>query len=130
MQVSESMVLSKIENQTCIVQNLDVLQIAWEYIYTFPLPLVAKTLALGSANGTAVNTFYLRSNRLANSNDTGVVAPNHDTIYSQAWLDLSQVSTLYLHCAPESVSRACSAIKAFLPSHHVSYLSRPISCPS
>ena len=52
---------------------------------------MAKTLALGSANGTAVNTFYLRSNRLATSNDTAVVAPNHDTIYSQAWLDLSQV---------------------------------------
>lgn len=67
------------------------LQIAWEYIYTFPVPLVAKTLALGSANGTAVNTFYLRSSRLANSNDTAVVTPNHDTIYSQAWLDLSQV---------------------------------------
>ena len=66
-------------------------QIAWEYIYSFPIPFVAKTLALGSANGTAVNTFYLRSNRLATSNDTAVVAPNHDTIYSQGWLDLSQV---------------------------------------
>lgn len=68
-----------------------VSQIAWEYIYSFPIPFVAKTLALGSANGTAVNTFYQRSNRLANSNDTTVVAPNHDTIYDQAWLDLSQV---------------------------------------
>nr|QOL01276.1 putative extracellular protein TR9_078 [Trebouxia lynnae] len=67
-----------------------IAQIAWEYIYSFPIPFVAKTLALGSANGTAVNTFYLRSNRLATSNDTAVVAPNHDTIYSQGWLDLSQ----------------------------------------
>lgn len=47
---------------------------------------------MGSANGTAVNTFYFRNNRLATSNDTNVAAPNHDTLYSQAWLDLSQVA--------------------------------------
>lgn len=71
-------------------------QIAW---YTYPLPIVAKTLAVGSANGSAVNTFYARSNHLSTSNDTSVVAPNHDTIYSQSWLDLSQVRRLQA-CLP------------------------------
>ena len=67
------------------------MQIAWEYIYSYPLPVLAKTLASVSANGTAINTFYSKSNHLAVPSDNSLT-PNHDTIYSQAWLDLSQVT--------------------------------------
>ena len=66
-------------------------QIAWQYIITYPLPLIAKSLATASANGTAINTFHLSNDHLANYNDTGGVTPNHDTLYNQAFLDLSQV---------------------------------------
>ena len=66
-------------------------QIAWQYIVTYPLPLIAKSLAAASANATAINTFYLSNDHLANYNDTGGVTPNHDTLYNQAFLDLSQV---------------------------------------
>ena len=90
---------------SCLTSLCRCSQIAWEYIYTYPFPIVAKTLAVGTANGTAVNTFYLRSDHLATSNDTSVVAPNHDTIYSQAWLDLSQVRTRH-------VLRMCLAVAA------------------
>ncbi len=69
-----------------------LLQISWQYIATEPLPLVAKLLAAGSANGTASNSFYATSNHLYNYNDTTVNSPNHDTLYSQAFLDLSQAS--------------------------------------
>lgn len=66
-------------------------QIAWEYIYSYPLPIVAKTLAGGSANGTGANSFYAHVNHLSTPDDNGVVAPNHDTVYGSAFLDLSQV---------------------------------------
>ncbi len=65
-------------------------QIAWEYIYSYPLPVLAHTVASLSGNGTAVNTFYSKSNHLSVPADNSLT-PNHDTIYSQAELDLSQV---------------------------------------
>ena len=116
-----------------LVQHLGMLQIAWEYIYTFPVPLVAKTLALGSANGTAVNTFFLRSGRLANSNDTAVVAPNHDTIYSQAWLDLSQVLWHPRFSCTYPVHKRLPHVhtrKVALNMHHHDYLCTHLFCPS
>lgn len=59
---------------------------------TYPLPFIAKSLAANSGNATAINTFYASNTRLANYNDTGTVTPNHDTVYNQAFLDLSQAS--------------------------------------
>lgn len=67
------------------------LQVAWNYIVTYPLPLIAKSVAAATANGTAVNSFFLSNDHLSNYNDTGGVTPNHDTLYNQAFLDLSQV---------------------------------------
>ncbi|DBA92269.1 TPA: hypothetical protein ACH3X2_003703 [Trebouxia sp. C0005] len=66
-----------------------IAQIAWEYIYSYPLPVLAHTVASLSGNGTAVNTFYSKSNHLSVPADNSLT-PNHDTIYSQAELDLSQ----------------------------------------
>ena len=73
-----------------------MVQIAWEYIYSYPLPVLAKTVASVSANGTAINTFHSKSNHLTIPADNSLT-PNHDTIYSQAWLDLSQVNSS-VHC--------------------------------
>ena len=66
------------------------MQIAWEYIYSYPLPVLTKSLARVSLNGTAINTLSSRSNHLSIPSDNGLT-PNHDTIYTQGWLDLSQV---------------------------------------
>ncbi|KAL0038112.1 hypothetical protein WJX79_003329 [Trebouxia sp. C0005] len=66
----------------------EIAQIAWEYI-SYPLPVLAKSLASVSLNGTAINTFSSRSNHLSVPSDNGLT-PNHDTIYTQGWLDLSQ----------------------------------------
>ncbi|KAA6420889.1 MAG: hypothetical protein FRX49_09030 [Trebouxia sp. A1-2] len=72
-------------------------QIAWEYIYSYPLPVLAHTVASLSGNGTAVNTFYSKSNHLSVPADNSLT-PNHDTIYSQAELDLSQVMGMSYMC--------------------------------
>ncbi len=66
------------------------------YIYGYPLldtNRVFKTSTsvnvTDGAGGGPVNRFsHIR--RLANPSDTTVVAPNHDTLYSMAWLDLSR----------------------------------------
>ncbi|KAK9828758.1 hypothetical protein WJX72_001942 [[Myrmecia] bisecta] len=67
----------------------------WEYIYTWPLPILAKSYASVTANGTKINTYNLRATALSNVSSgatapAGGVTPNHDTLYSQAILDLSQ----------------------------------------
>lgn len=67
------------------------MQIAWNYIVTFPLPVLAKSLAGGSANATVINAFYTARLRLFTYTDTLVVTPNSDTLYISAFLDLSQV---------------------------------------
>ena len=72
------------------------LQASWEYIYSWPLTILAKTYASVSLNGTKPNQYNLRAQALANVSSGGLapaggVTPNHDTLYSQAILDLSQV---------------------------------------
>ena len=67
------------------------MQIAWNYIVTYPLPFVAKSLAANSGNATKINTFFASNDHLSNASDVGTVTPNHDTLYNQAFLDLSQV---------------------------------------
>lgn len=68
----------------------EIAEIAWEYIYSFPFPAVAKTLAADTGNATAVNTFYSSMGYLATPNDTDVPAPSRDLVTSNAFLDLSQ----------------------------------------
>lgn len=69
-------------------------QIAWNYIISYPFPFIAKSLAANSGNATAINTFYSSNTQLGNYNLTGTVTPNSDTLYNQAFLDLSQVPLL------------------------------------
>lgn len=60
--------------------------------------LRVQTYASVTANGTKVNVYNQRATALANVSSgatapAGGVTPNHDTLYAQAVLDLSQVST-------------------------------------
>ncbi|MDM5328239.1 DUF1254 domain-containing protein [Neobacillus sp. CF12] len=58
------------------------------YIYAYPLLEVAKTMQEFTKH-TPLNKFY-HMRELADSNFRDVVTPNNDTLYSQAWLDLSK----------------------------------------
>jgi hypothetical protein len=66
------------------------------YVYGIPLldsdRVFLTSTSVNVPNGSGggpVNTFsHVR--RLANPNDKTVVAPNHDTLYSMAWLDLTK----------------------------------------
>ncbi len=66
------------------------------YVYGIPLLDMNRVFQTSTSvnvpngsGGGAVNQFsHVR--RLANPNDKTVVAPNHDTLYSMAWLDLSR----------------------------------------
>ncbi|WP_088012041.1 DUF1254 domain-containing protein [Gottfriedia acidiceleris] len=58
------------------------------YLYGFPLVDMVKTMQIAMQK-TPLNTFsHMR--RLADPSDRDIVAPNNDTLYSQAWLDLSK----------------------------------------
>ncbi|KAK9796634.1 hypothetical protein WJX73_004944 [Symbiochloris irregularis] len=76
-------------------QSASLANTAWEYIYSWPLPILAKTYASVTGNGTKVNVYNQRATALANVSSgatapAGGVTPNHDTLYAQAVLDLSQ----------------------------------------
>ena len=76
-----------------------LLQAAWGYIYSWPLPILAKTYSSVSGNGTKINRYNQRAVALANVSSgatapAGGVTPNHDTLYAQAILDLSQVAVV------------------------------------
>ncbi len=65
------------------------------YVYGIPLLDMNRVFLTSTsvnvpngAGGGAVNQFS-NVRRLANPSDKTVVAPNHDTLYSMAWLDLS-----------------------------------------
>jgi len=79
---------------SCSLKSLQLclpsLQVTWEYIYSYPLPIIAKLFTGSTLNGTLVNAFNLRQTVLSNYT-TAIAGPNHDTLYTQAWLDLSQV---------------------------------------
>ena len=60
---------------------------AW--FYALPLIEMATTRARHLANGGAINRFN-PSRRLLDQDDRAVTTPNNDTLYSQAWLDLTK----------------------------------------
>ncbi|KAK9797406.1 hypothetical protein WJX73_006787 [Symbiochloris irregularis] len=65
-----------------------IAQAAWNFIWGYPLPIMGFTMASSLKHGP-VNEFQYAST-LSNASSTGVVTPNHDTLYSQVWLDLSE----------------------------------------
>jgi hypothetical protein len=64
------------------------------YLYAFPLVLVDATKTVStnaktpSANRAPVNQF-IHARKLLDASSRTVVSPNVDTIYTQAWLDVS-----------------------------------------
>lgn len=72
------------------------------YRYTFPLVLMdwskksATNAAAPDQNGHAPVNQLIHAQRLATSDFRLVVTPNVDTIYTQAWLDLSKEPMVYV----------------------------------
>lgn len=70
------------------------------YTYAFPLVLTDSTKTLSTNTVEATNTRapinqFIHANTLADSDTRVVVTPNVDTIYTQAWLDISTEPMLY-----------------------------------
>ncbi|DBB11917.1 hypothetical protein WJX82_007641 [Trebouxia sp. C0006] len=76
-------------NLTSSASLQSISNVTWEYIYSYPFPIIAKLFTGSTLNGTLVNAFNLRQTVLSNYT-TAIAGPNHDTLYTQAWLDLSQ----------------------------------------
>ena len=55
------------------------------------MPTMAKVLAGESANATAANTLQTSMTYLVTPNQVNISAPNHDYLYKNAFLDLTQV---------------------------------------
>ena len=89
---------------------------AWElvseaYIYAFPLVLTDATRTLstntdGTMPGRAPVNQFNHAQKLADASFRTVVTPNVDTVYSQAWLDLSAEPMILV--LPET-ERFCNA---------------------
>ncbi|MFD2370555.1 DUF1254 domain-containing protein [Brevibacillus sp. GCM10020057] len=63
------------------------------YLYGYPLVAVAKTMGEMTRDGALLNQFVY-SDALATPSYRGIVTPNSDTLYLNAWLDLSQTPVL------------------------------------
>ncbi|MGG1660804.1 DUF1254 domain-containing protein [Brevibacillus sp. NRS-1366] len=59
------------------------------YIYGYPLVISAKTMGEMTQSRAPINQFYY-SETLASPAYRDIVTPNSDTLYMNAWLDLSQ----------------------------------------
>lgn len=89
----------------CMAEPTDT-DAVWElvsdaYIYAFPLVLtdVTKTLSTntdGSITGRAPINQINHATKLADASFRTVVSPNVDTLYSQAWLDISAEPVIYV----------------------------------
>lgn len=71
------------------------------YIYAFPLVLTDATKTLstntdGTMTGRAPLNQFNHAKKLADASFRTVVTPNVDTIYSQAWLDISTEPMVYV----------------------------------
>ena len=94
--------------QMCIRDRPDTAdtETVWEtvseaYIYAFPLVLTDATKTLstntdGTMPGRAPINQFNHAKKLADASFRTVVTPNVDTVYSQAWLDLSLIHISYL----------------------------------
>ena len=89
----------------CIAEPTDA-DTVWElvsdaYIYAFPLVLTDATKTLstntdGSITGRAPINQINHAKKLADASFRTVVSPNVDTLYSQAWLDISAEPVIYV----------------------------------
>lgn len=71
------------------------------YVYAFPLVLTDATKTLstntdGTITGRAPVNQFNHAKNLANASFRTVVTPNVDTVYSQAWLDISAEPMIYV----------------------------------
>ena len=71
------------------------------YIYAFPLVLTDATKTLstnteGTLSGRAPVNQFNHAKNLADASFRTVVTPNVDTVYSQAWLDISKEPMIYV----------------------------------
>ena len=71
------------------------------YIYAFPLVLTDATKTLstntdGTMTGRAPINQFNHAQKLADASFRTVVTPNVDTVYSQAWLDISTEPMIYV----------------------------------
>lgn len=89
----------------CMAEPTDT-DAVWElvsdaYIYAFPLVLTDATKTLstntdGSITGRAPINQINHATKLADASFRTVVSPNVDTLYSQAWLDISAEPVIYV----------------------------------
>ena len=89
----------------CVAEPTDT-DAVWElvsdaYIYAFPLVLTDATKTLstntdGSITGRAPINQINHAKKLADASFRTVVSPNVDTLYSQAWLDISAEPVIYV----------------------------------
>ena len=71
------------------------------YIYAFPLVLTDATKTLstntdGTVTGRAPINQFNHTKKLADASFRTVVTPNVDTVYSQAWLDISEEPMIFV----------------------------------
>ena len=71
------------------------------YIYAFPLVLTDATKTLstntdGTMTGRAPINQFNHAKKLADASFRTVVTPNVDTVYSQAWLDISEEPMIFV----------------------------------
>ena len=76
------------------------------YIYGFPLVKMEQVRQQSMQQSNVSPNELRHRRRLQTHQDRVVVSPNNDTVYSSAWLDLSQ-EALVLH-TPETKGRYCS----------------------
>jgi len=91
--------------QSDSTESMSLSQITDEaYIYTLPLFIMYKTRWQALVDpGPAVLNRFLHARKLATPASRAVTAPNNDTIYSSAWLDLS-TEPLVVH-VPDTAGR-------------------------
>lgn len=75
------------------------------WLYVLPLLTMAATRARMLANAASPNVLYARP-RLADAASRLVTAPNNDTLYATAWLDLSAGPATFV--LPDFGKRYCS----------------------
>lgn len=89
----------------CLTAGLAAAQDVWEtaadaYLYAFPLVLMDATRTVGTNVETPQGTHapvnqLAHAQSLANDQTRLVVSPNVDTLYTQAWLDVSEEPMIY-----------------------------------
>ena len=91
------------------------------YVYTYPLYVMYRTRAGALRNSGNLNRFA-HARALATPASRAVTAPNNDTLYSSAWLDLAQ-GPLLLH-VPDTADRYYSLAFMDFYTNNFAYVGR------